>query len=190
VEHVPSGQRLYFSTLEQLNNFIANYTGWQGTAGASGGLRPAAPQLPSEIVRPVQESMRIAALHANQLSAAFYARLLSQAPELRPLFPDSLEDQARKFITMLTVIVEGLDHYEQIAPILQHLGYRHVGYGVAPAHYAVVGNVLIDTLADQLGNDFTTEMRAAWHTAYATLANTMLAVAPDRTAGQSPPESG
>jgi nitric oxide dioxygenase len=184
VEHVPSGQRLYFSTLEQLNHFIAGYTGWQSTAEANDGARPAVFRLPRETVRLVQESMRIATLHANQLSAAFYMRLLSQAPELRPMFPDSLEDQARKFITMLTVIVEGLDHHEQIVPILQHLGYRHVGYGVAAAHYVVVGDVLIDTLAEQLGDEFTPEMRTAWHTAYATLANTMLAVAPDRTAGQ------
>jgi hypothetical protein len=28
VEHVPSGQRLYFTSLDQLNHFIATYTGW------------------------------------------------------------------------------------------------------------------------------------------------------------------
>ena len=59
-------------------------------------------------------------------------------------------------------------------PVAQQLAVRHGGYGVKPAHYAVVGAALIDTLAKGLGDAFTTDTRLAWETAYGTLSAVMI----------------
>lgn len=44
-----------------------------------------------------------------------------------------------------------------------------------PAHYPIVGGVLIDTLQDALGEAFTTEARNAWSGAFAQIAAIMSA---------------
>ena len=62
-------------------------------------------------------------------------------------------------------------------PVAQKLAERHVGYGAQPAHYAVVGQALIDTLDKGLGAEFTPETRAAWETAYGTLSAVMIEAA-------------
>jgi hemoglobin-like flavoprotein len=48
-----------------------------------------------------------------------------------------------------------------------------VSYGVTNEQYSSVGSALIWTLEQGLGTDFTPEVREAWTTVYALLADTM-----------------
>ena len=56
---------------------------------------------------------------------------------------------------------------------MQALGRRHAGYGVTDEHYETVGEALLWTLHQGLGEDFTPNVAAAWATAYALLADVM-----------------
>ena len=123
----------------------------------------------------VQSSFAKVAPIAEQAAALFYARLFELAPEVRTMFKGDMVEQGRKLIAMLSTVVGGLNRVENIVPVAQQLAVRHVGYGVKPAHYAVVGTALIDTLAKGLGDAFTTDTRLAWETAYGTLSAVMIA---------------
>ncbi len=46
--------------------------------------------------------------------------------------------------------------------MLQRLGDRHKDYGVKTSYYEVVGEALVGTLDDVLGDEFTDEAREAW----------------------------
>ena len=61
-----------------------------------------------------------------------------------------------------------------IVPAVQALGQRHVGYGVQEQDYAVVGEALLWTLGQGLGEDFTDEVKQAWTETYTTLAGVMI----------------
>jgi len=123
----------------------------------------------------VQSSFAKVAPIAEQAAALFYARLFELAPEVRPMFKGEMVEQGRKLIAMLSTVVGGLNRVENIVPVAQKLAVRHVAYGVQPAHYAVVGTALIDTLAKGLGDAFTPDTRLAWETAYGTLSAVMIA---------------
>ena len=123
----------------------------------------------------VQSSFAKVAPIAEQAAALFYARLFELAPEVRPMFKGDMVEQGRKLIAMLSTVVGGLNRVENIVPVAQKLAVRHVAYGVQPAHYAVVGTALIDTLAKGLGDAFTPDTRLAWETAYGTLSAVMIA---------------
>ena len=77
----------------------------------------------------------------------------------------------------VATIVNSIDDFETIVPIASDLAKRHVAYGVAPEHYALVGSALVWTLEQGLGEEFTPAVRAAWETAYAALAEMMIASA-------------
>jgi hemoglobin-like flavoprotein len=85
--------------------------------------------------------------------------------------------QRKILMQTLTVVVNSLDKLEQIVPAVQALGRRHAGYGVREAHYTTVGEALLWTLEQGLGEAFTPEVRAAWTTAYGTLATVMIEAA-------------
>ncbi len=110
---------------------------------------------------------------ADVAAALFYQRLFELDPRLRPLFSGDLSEQGRKLMTMLQVVVNGLTRLDALIPAVQTLGRRHVGYGVTDEHYETVGEALLWTLHQGLGEHFTPNVAAAWATAYALLADVM-----------------
>jgi hemoglobin-like flavoprotein len=61
-----------------------------------------------------------------------------------------------------------------LAEILKKLGKRHKGYGVLEAHYSVVGQALIETLAAALQDAFTDEVKAAWVDVWGVISGAMI----------------
>lgn len=111
----------------------------------------------------------------DQVASRFYARLFAIAPDLRPLFADDMTEQKRKLVAMLAACIGKLNDLATLLPAVRQLGERHAGYGTEPRHYALVGDALLWTLAQELGEAFTPEVRAAWVAIYDLLAATMLA---------------
>lgn len=105
----------------------------------------------------------------------FYKRLFQQAPHLRPMFPDAIEDQSKKLMDVLASALSMLEQPEGLRITLEQLGARHVDYGVKPEHYEMVGVALLDMLASVLGRDFTPGLRGAWASLYGEIASAMLA---------------
>jgi hemoglobin-like flavoprotein len=105
---------------------------------------------------------------------AFYSKLFVENPSLRKMFPKQMDEQYKKLIDMLSVIVARLDHLDDLSGEIAAMGRRHVQYGVRPEHYRLVGNALLWTLENGLGNDWSEEVKDAWEKCYATLADSMI----------------
>ena len=110
---------------------------------------------------------------ADVAAALFYQRLFELDPSLRLLFNGDMAEQGRKLMTMLKVVVNGLTRLDTLVPAVQALGRRHAGYGVSDEHYETVGDALLWTLHQGLGESFTPNVAAAWSTAYTLLADVM-----------------
>ncbi|MBW7941348.1 MAG: hemin receptor [Candidatus Kuenenia stuttgartiensis] len=107
----------------------------------------------------------------------FYRHLFETDPSLRQLFKRDIKKQGRMLMQMIDFAVKGLDDPEIILPAIQALGKRHVGYGVKEEHYETVGNALLWTLEQGLGDAFTLEVKEAWSEAYKLLAGVMIEAA-------------
>lgn len=103
----------------------------------------------------------------------FYGKLFEIDPALKAMFSGDIEEQGKKLMMMINTAVNALDNLDQIVPAVQALGERHVAYGVTDSHYDTVGEALIWTLEQGLGDGFTDDVKAAWLTTYTLLANTM-----------------
>lgn len=114
---------------------------------------------------------------AEQAAALFYRTLFEQAPELRPLFRGDLDSQGRRLMEMIGAAVRLLEHPQSLLPVLAQLGARHAGYGVRPGDYRKVGQALMTTLSQALGDDFDEPTREAWGAMYALVSTTMIAAA-------------
>lgn len=140
-----------------------------------------------EQVALVQESFKKVQPIAAQAADLFYGRLFDIAPALRQLFPDDLAEQKTKLMAMLGTAVVNLHKLETILPAVQDLGRRHAGYGVTSDHYKPVGEALIWTLEQGLGEAFTAPVKAAWVETYTTLAGAMQAAAAQKATAQAKP---
>jgi len=109
----------------------------------------------------VQQSFAAIVPIADDAAVLFYERLFEIDPSLRRMFPSEMTAQRKKLVQMLTAAVKGLDRLEQLVPVVQDLGRRHVGYGVRDEQYATVGAALLWTLEKGLGATFTPETKDA-----------------------------
>ncbi|MEL6203281.1 MAG: globin family protein [Pseudomonadota bacterium] len=122
----------------------------------------------------VQGSFSKVAPIAPQAASIFYDRLFEIAPHVQPMFTGSMEEQGKKLMTTLGVVVNGLKDLDAILPAAQELARRHVDYGVKAEHYAPVGEALIYTLGQGLGEQFDADTEEAWLTAYTVLSGVMI----------------
>jgi len=58
---------------------------------------------------------------------------------------------------------------------LHVLGAKHVGYGVLPEHYPIVGEALLSTLETALGNEWTPKVKNGWTAVYGFVSTSMIA---------------
>lgn len=104
----------------------------------------------------------------------FYSRLFLLNPNLEKLFKPSMQAQYTKLIDMLTLIVSRLERIDEVTSEIKELAIRHVEYGVKAKHYTAVGEALLWTLKQGLGNEWTNDLEQAWITCYQTLAGEMV----------------
>lgn len=125
----------------------------------------------------VQASFQKVVPISDKAVELFYGRLFEIAPGIQPLFKSDIEEQGRKLMTTLGVVVNGLSDFDAVLPAAKTLAVRHVEYGVEPSHYPPVGAALIWTLEQGLGDAFDDATRTAWSAAYAVLSNVMIEAA-------------
>src|SRR5438046_2324419 len=99
---------------------------------------------------------------ADIAAALFYGFLFKLDPHLERLFKGDLENQGRMLMQMIGLAVRGLDHLDEIVPLLHELGARHAGYGVEERDYETVRAALLSTLKRGLGDEFTPAVKEAW----------------------------
>lgn len=126
-------------------------------------------------IRLVKQSWRtLRAIDPVIVGDLFYSKLFMTNPSLRNMFPKKMEDQYNKLMDMLSVIIARLDRMDELNEDIAAMARRHVHYGVRPAHYKLVGNALLWTLRQGLGQDWTPEVEQAWTKCYSNLADSMM----------------
>jgi hemoglobin-like flavoprotein len=123
--------------------------------------------------------------NAEAVADLFYSRLFLLNPSLLPMFKGDLRQQGAKLMQVLHVAVKSLDRLDQILPVVRALGERHAGYGVKDEHYDTVRSALLWTLQQELGDEFSPSVAAAWADVYDRLAGVMKAAAASAAAPAS-----
>ena len=121
----------------------------------------------------VQISWGKANLNADEFVQLFYKRLFEIDPKLQALFKRSMGMQGRKIMSMFSSAVEYMGQTEKVLPPLIAAGKRHIQYGVENKDYESVRQALMQTMTEELGNEFDSETRAAWELAYSKIQDIM-----------------
>ncbi|NES68303.1 MAG: hypothetical protein F6K24_25235, partial [Okeania sp. SIO2D1] len=120
-----------------------------------------------------------------EFAASFYENLFAAYPEAKPLFANTdIQQQEKKLLNSLVLVVESLRQPEVLAQVLRALGARHINYGTLPQHYPLVGKALLKTLEQYLQQDWNSELKNAWVFAYEQIVQLMF-----EGAGYSPETS-
>ncbi len=117
------------------------------------------------------------------ITPRFYEILFERYPQSRPLFGgNSSKKQQEMLQQALLSVLEHLEDASWLTSTLGALGAKHLDYGVTREMYDWVGDSLLATLAETLGDDWTANVESQWSTAYGVIRDLMLAGAPQATA--------
>ena len=128
----------------------------------------------TEELRAVRQSFDKLRDELSVHSDYFYDTLFRRAPQFRAMFRDDLAGQGMKFMTTLDVILNKLEHEEEIAEQFRGLGSKHASFGVEASHFGPMEEALMDTLRVALGEGFTPVLETAWRKAYGQVSENMI----------------
>ena len=122
----------------------------------------------------VRASWPVVAARSDEMTARFYQYLFDIDADAARLFAHiDMSAQGAKLSQALTVVVNALDNPDRLLPAIGELGKRHAKYGVEHRHFDSVGEALLRSISDSLGDSFDRDVRQAWADAYALVASVM-----------------
>jgi len=83
---------------------------------------------------------------------------------------------AKRFTEMLDMAIDMLGpDLELVEEQLTQIGVMHIGFGVMPEHYPLMGEALVEVLEQKLGKDiFSAKQKMAWQTTFTFMSTKML----------------
>ena len=126
------------------------------------------------MIERLEASFNLVAPRAQELADRFYARLFSENPGVRPMFPTNMANQKEKLVAALVLVVKNLRTPEKLGEPLREMGARHVGYGTKPEHYPIVRDTLVGVLAELAGDRWNDTLDKDWRSAIDVVSQIML----------------
>jgi NAD(P)H-flavin reductase/hemoglobin-like flavoprotein len=122
----------------------------------------------------LRENFAQVAAHGDEVPLYFYADLFIKHPEVRDMFPISMEAQRGHLVDALVKIVANVDSTRDLTVFLEGLGRDHRKFGAVADHYDAVGASLLATLEYFSGPSWTAELRSDWAAAYQLIGSVMV----------------
>lgn len=126
----------------------------------------------------VKATVPAVAEHGTAITTAMYARLF-QDDHIRALFNHANQGESGAQVHALAAAIvaygRNIDNLGALAPVVERIAYKHVGYHILAEHYPYVATALLAAIKEVLGDAATQEVLAAWGEAYWYLAEVLKA---------------
>ena len=126
----------------------------------------------------------VKSLGVENVGVLLFKNLFTAAPEALQLFPFRDEPDlynsaivkwhGANVVTHVGHAVAGLRSLDTLVPVLKKLGKKHDHRDIYPEHFTLVGNALVKTLEQGLGDKLTPELKEAWVSTYGIVADVMM----------------
>lgn len=112
------------------------------------------------------------------LTTHFYQMLLSEHPEVRPMFNQANQvtgEQPRALANGVLMYAKHIDRLEALGDLASQIVQKHVALQILPQHYPIVGACLLRAIREVLSAEVATEaVIDAWRAAYDQLAEMLI----------------
>jgi nitric oxide dioxygenase len=127
--------------------------------------------LSPETLSVVQATAPVVAAHADQITAHFYPRMFNAHPELLRVFNQGNQATGEQSKALAgSVVAYAVQLIDPEAPSFDHvmrrIAHKHVSLGIRPEQYTIVGEHLLASVGEVLGDAVTPEIAAAWSEVY------------------------
>ena len=119
----------------------------------------------------VRATAPVVAAHADQITAHFYPRMFAAHPELLRVFNQGNQATGEQSKALAgSVVAYAVQLIDPEAPpfdhVMRRIAYKHVSLGIRPEQYTIVGEHLLASVGEVLGDAVTPAVAAAWSEVY------------------------
>ena len=121
----------------------------------------------------VKETVPVLQTHGETLARHFYERMFRVNPEVQAYFNPAHQrsgSQQRALAGAILAYAQHIDDPATLSEAVELIAQKHVSLGIKPEHYPIVGDNLLASIGEVLGEAATDEIIDAWAAAYAKLA--------------------
>ncbi|RVX69272.1 hypothetical protein B0A52_06865 [Exophiala mesophila] len=132
------------------------------------------PALSPEHTAIIKATVPVLAEHGAAVTTHFYKRMLERNPELRNIFNNAHQSTGTQPAALANAVfayAANIDNLGALTAAVSRIGHKHASLGVLPEHYPIVGENLLASLKEVLGDAITQPIIDAWAAAYAQLAD-------------------
>lgn len=122
----------------------------------------------------VKSTAPVLAQHGTAITTHFYKRMLNNHPELRNVFNAAHQNTGTQPAALAHAVwayAENIDNLGALTTAVSRIGHKHASLGITPDQYPIVGENLLASLKEVLGDAITDPIVDAWGAAYQQLAD-------------------
>lgn len=133
----------------------------------------------SDVIRQqVKATAPILKEHGVVLTSHFYQRMFLHNPELKNIFNQGHQhggQQQQALAMAVAAYAEHIDDPSVLLPVLERVANKHVSLGIRAEHYPIVGQHLLASIREVLGEETASDsLLNAWGAAYQQLADLLI----------------
>ena len=133
--------------------------------------------LTPETIAIVKQTVPVLKEHGETLTRYFYERMFAGHPEVTDLFNPAHQQagsQQKALAGAICAYAEHIDQPQVLSGALELIAQKHASLGIQPEHYPIVGEHLLGSIREVLGEAATDEIIDAWAEAYGFLARVLI----------------
>ena len=133
--------------------------------------------LSQQTINIVKSTAPILQEHGETLTKHFYKRMFSHNPEVAPYFNPANQaegTQQRALAGAICAYAANIDNLEVLGGAVELIAHKHASLMIKPEHYPIVGENLLASIREVLGEGATDEVINAWAEAYGFLADILI----------------
>jgi nitric oxide dioxygenase len=133
--------------------------------------------LSAQTIAVVKSTAPILTEHGETLTRHFYKRMFAHNPEVAPFFNPAHQEagkQQRALAGAITAYAANIDNLEVLGGAVELIAQKHASLMIKPEHYPIVGENLLASIREVLGEGATEEVVSAWEEAYGFLADILI----------------
>ncbi len=133
--------------------------------------------LKPETIAIVKATAPILDQHGEALTRHFYKRMFSHNPEVLPFFNASNQHtgtQQKALAAAICAYAANIDNLEVLGGAVELIAQKHASLRILPQHYPIVGENLLASIREVLGEGATEDIINAWAEAYGFLADILI----------------
>lgn len=167
--------------LSKLKKLFTGGEAAAGPAAASASAQEEAaydtPGLKPQTIEIVKSTAPILQEHGETLTRHFYKRMLERNPEVAPFFNPANQAQGTQQKALAGAIcayAANIDQLEVLGDAVELIAQKHASLQIKAEHYPIVGDNLLASIKEVLGDGATDDVINAWSEAYGFLADILI----------------